>query len=84
MIAVHYFASVRENLGADLEKLELPAEVQTVEQLVTYLADKHGDKWAQVLGEKAVLVAVNHEMSDRTATIANGDEVAFFPPVTGG
>ena len=84
MIAVHYFASIRENLGTGLEKLELPAGVGTVAQLIDHLAEKHGGAWAEVLGAKSVMIAVNHEMTDRSAPVANGDEVAFFPPVTGG
>ena len=84
MIAVHYFASIREALDCDLEKLELPEGVNTVSQLIRYLGDRHGNDWAQVLEAANVMVAVNHEMTDRSAPLAAGDEVAFFPPVTGG
>ena len=84
MIAVHYFASIREALGRDLDKLELPTGVTTVAGLIDHLAGENGDKWRDVLAGNSVMVAVNHEMSDRSTTIANGDEVAFFPPVTGG
>ena len=84
MIAVHYFASVRESLGCDLEKLELPAGVTTVAGLIDLLVKKHGKGWQDVLGERSVMIAVNHEMADRSASLADGDEVAFFPPVTGG
>jgi molybdopterin synthase sulfur carrier subunit len=84
MIAVHFFASIREALDCDLEKLELPTDVTTVEQLIAHLAEKHGATWADVLEEGSIMIAVNHEMTGRSANIANGDEVAFFPPVTGG
>ena len=84
MIAVHYFASVRESLGCDLEKLELPADVNTVAGLIDVLVNKHGKHWQEVLGERSVMIAVNYEIADRSASLADGDEVAFFPPVTGG
>ncbi len=84
MIAVHFFASIREALGVEHKTLDLPADVETVEQLVTFLASKYGDSWADVLGKGSVMVAVNHEMADRCASLQAGDEVAFFPPVTGG
>ncbi len=84
MIAVHFFASIRETLGVEHKTFDLPADVKTVEQLVTFLASQHGDSWADVLGKGSVMVAVNHEMADRSASLQAGDEVAFFPPVTGG
>jgi len=84
MIAVHFFASIREALGVEHINIDLPADVKTIEQLVTFLASKHGDSWAEVLGKGSVMVAVNHEMADRFASLQAGDEVAFFPPVTGG
>ena len=84
MIAVHFFASIRESLGCDLEKVDLPAGVSTVEQLITHLVQQHGSDWKNVLEDGQVLVAVNHEITDRQADISSGDEVAFFPPVTGG
>lgn len=84
MIAVHYFASIRESLDCELEKFNLPEGVNTVEDLIGFLAEKHGGPWCDVLDAGNVMIAVNHEMTDRSAPVAEGDEVAFFPPVTGG
>lgn len=84
MIAVHFFASIREALDCDLEKLDLPEGVTTVDGLIRHLAEKHGGQWLDVLDAGNVMIAVNHEMRDRSAILAEGDEVAFFPPVTGG
>lgn len=84
MIAVHYFASVREALGREQDKLELPEGINTVDQLIAYLVDKNGSVWAESLNAKSLMIAVNHEVADRGASLAEGDEVAFFPPVTGG
>ncbi|MFT5321178.1 MAG: molybdopterin synthase sulfur carrier subunit [Pseudohongiellaceae bacterium] len=84
MIAIHYFASIREALGCEHEKIDLPDDVETVEQLISHLIKKHGAPWAEVLGAGSLMIAVNHEMTDSSASLDAGDEVAFFPPVTGG
>ena len=84
MIAVHYFASIREALGCEHETLDLPDGVDSVDQLITWLVSEHGNAWNEVLGDKTVMVAVNHEMADRDTAVRAGDEIAFFPPVTGG
>jgi molybdopterin synthase sulfur carrier subunit len=84
MIAVHYFASIRENLGKEAETFELPEGVATVAQLIDHLIQHNGSTWSEVFADNAVMIAVNHEMTDRSAILSAGDEVAFFPPVTGG
>ena len=84
MIAIHYFASIREALGCEHEEIDLPDSVGTVEQLITYLVESHDESWAEVLANSSLMIAVNHEVSDRAASLNSGDEVAFFPPVTGG
>lgn len=84
MIAIHYFASIREALDCEHENIDLPGDVETVEQLISHLVKKHGSPWSEVLGTNSLMIAVNHEMTDRNAVLGAGDEVAFFPPVTGG
>lgn len=84
MLKLVFFASLRERLGTAGESLELPDGVSTVAGLVTYLATKRGPIWQQVLQDTQVLTAVNQEMCDSDEQIASGDEIAFFPPVTGG
>ncbi|WP_432696832.1 molybdopterin converting factor subunit 1 [Marinobacterium sp. YM272] len=79
-----YFASVREQLGADTETLDLPAGVTTVAGLVEWLSAERGEPWSSVLGNARLLCAVNQEMCGLDTAIAQADEVAFFPPVTGG
>ncbi|WP_207061701.1 molybdopterin converting factor subunit 1 [Motiliproteus sp. SC1-56] len=78
-----FFASIREQLGTDAETLELAAELNTVQALIDHLRTR-GEPWASVLAAEQLLVAVNQEMAERSAVIKSGDEVAFFPPVTGG
>ena len=80
---VIYLARLRETLGRGNEQIELP-DASTVATLVVALRDR-GGPWAIELGAgRAVRVAVNHEMTDLTASLRDGDEVALFPPVTGG
>lgn len=82
MIDVLYFASFREMLGKGEEKL--PANHDTVECLLKALADR-GDNWKTALLENPNLqIAVNHNVASRDAKLKAGDEIAFFPPVTGG
>ncbi|OFZ90678.1 MAG: molybdopterin converting factor subunit 1 [Betaproteobacteria bacterium RBG_16_66_20] len=83
-VRVLYFASVREKLGRDAEELELPADVSTIAGLRTHLRAR-GGAWAEALAESRLLrTAVNQDMAPPAAAIKPGDEVAFFPPVTGG
>ncbi|MBV1790310.1 molybdopterin converting factor subunit 1 [Marinobacterium sp. D7] len=79
-----YFASVREQLGIDSETLTLPAGVGTVEQLIAWLAAERGGPWAATLRDQRLLCAVNQEMTTLQTALNDSDEVAFFPPVTGG
>ncbi|OEZ64069.1 MULTISPECIES: molybdopterin converting factor subunit 1 [unclassified Duganella] len=82
-VTVKFFASVREALGASSETLELPAGVGTVGDLRAHLAAR-GDAWQQALGNPALRMACNQVMCGADAALADGAEVAFFPPVTGG
>lgn len=82
MVNVLYFASFREQLGKAQE--QLPAEFDSVESLLKVLAER-GEIWQQALANNPNLqIAVNHDMANRETSIKAGDEIAFFPPVTGG
>jgi molybdopterin synthase sulfur carrier subunit len=85
-VRVLFFARLREQLGSAGEEVELAAGVSTVAQLRGQLAAR-GAAWSEALsasGNRAVRAAVNHDMAGPDAVLAEGDEVAFFPPVTGG
>ena len=83
-VTVLFFASLREQLGAGSEALELPAGVTTVGELRRHLGQR-GGAYAKVFAEKALVrAAVNQDMAEPSAPLHAGDEVAFFPPVTGG
>ena len=79
-----FFASLRERLGTAREELELPVSVKTVGALREHLRAR-GGAWAEVFAAtRNVRAAVNQDMVQSAAAIKAGDEIAFFPPVTGG
>ncbi len=83
-LKVLYFASIRERVGTGAEELELPAGAATVADLRRLLRARGGE-WEKVLDEKRLVrFAVNQDMAGAETAIKAGDEVAFFPPVTGG
>ena len=83
-VKVLFFAGLREQLGTPGEEIELPGGIVTVAGLRSYLS-KRGNSWKTALAEgKLVRAAVNQDMVQQSAAIKAGDEVAFFPPVTGG
>jgi len=84
MVKVLYFARLREDLGCAEETIALPAGVDTVAGLRAHLMAR-GSAWRQGLAPgRALQVAVNQDMAQPGTPVKLGDEVAFFPPVTGG
>ena len=83
-VKVLFFAGLREQLGTPGLEIELPAGVSTVAGLKSHLSEK-GASWKEALsGKKLVRAAVNQDMVEQGAALKAGDEIAFFPPVTGG
>ena len=83
-VKVLYFAALREQLGTSGEDVELPSGVATVAALRSHLRGR-GGAWELALADgKLIRMAVNQDMAQPSAAIKAGDEVAFFPPVTGG
>jgi sulfur-carrier protein len=79
-----YFAWLRTRIGTAEEELDPPANIGTVAALVDWLGTR-GPQFAEALkNRKLVRVAVNKEYVGWDHRLAPGDEVAFFPPVTGG
>ena len=83
-IEVLYFARLREVFGREREHIELPGNVRDVAALTAWLRSR-GASWERELAPgKPVRIAVNQDMAGADTPVNNGDEVAFFPPVTGG
>jgi len=79
-----YFARIRETIGCSSEKYNLPASVTTVGELMECLREK-GTNYAAAFGDESLIrVAVNQTYVNFDHAISDGDEVAFFPPMTGG
>jgi len=78
-----FFAGLREALGVASESLALPAGIVTVGGLREHLAAR-GERWSALATTKNLRAAVNQQMVGLDAPLQPGDEVAFFPPVTGG
>jgi sulfur-carrier protein len=83
-IKVLYFARIKEALNYSSEDIELPNEVINITLLKNWLSLR-GETWSNLFsGKQVVRAAINHELVDNMASFKDGDEVAFFPPVTGG
>ena len=83
-INILYFAIIKESVNYSSENIDLPNHVTTVTALKNYLALR-GDNWANLFnGKQVIRAAINHAVVDDLTEINAGDEVAFFPPVTGG
>ncbi|GBD40837.1 Molybdopterin synthase sulfur carrier subunit [bacterium HR39] len=81
---VRYFAWLRQRTGVAEEEVEPPAHVRTVGELARWLGERH-PRFGEVLAAGgAVRFAVNQEYADPDTPVKADDEVAFFPPVTGG
>lgn len=79
-LKILYFAGLREAIGSGGESVELPSGAATLADLRAALGQRH----PALLAAKNLRAAVNQKMVGMEAPVADGDEVAFFPPVTGG
>jgi molybdopterin synthase sulfur carrier subunit len=85
VVDIFYFASVREAMDCDREKIELPNATAHISDLVDLMAVQNKKFWqVQNTGVAPLLVSVNQELATGDTAISEGDEVAFFPPMTGG
>lgn len=83
-LKVLFFARLREQLDCAEMALPFSDGLATVDELCNYLIAQGGDAWRAVLEEENLICAVNQSVVTKEAQLAAGDEVAFFPPVTGG
>ncbi|MGB6350562.1 MAG: molybdopterin converting factor subunit 1 [Pseudolabrys sp.] len=81
---LRYFAWVRERVGKPEEIIEVPANIATVGELMTWLASR-GEEYAYAFKNlNVVRAAIDHKHVRLDAAIKNAGEIAFFPPMTGG
>jgi sulfur-carrier protein len=84
VVTLLYFASLRESLGCSREQVALPAATTTVSSLLDTLRSRDA-RWSDAFAPgRQWRVAVNQRMADLATPLKPGDEIAFFPPVTGG
>jgi len=79
-----YFAWVREKTGTSSEDISIPENIATVSELVDWLKTREGGYAEAFADQNVVRAAVNQEYVALDHAVSDDDEVAFFPPVTGG
>ena len=79
-----YFAWLKEHTGCSCEDMSLPNGVRTVEALIPHIKRKSAGHTTAFADLETVRVAVNRVYGNLATQVADGDEIAFFPPVTGG
>lgn len=85
MIQIFYFASIREQLDCSTEEISLTDNIRTISELKHFLSAR-GDRWHDIFdaSNQGVLFSINQEIARSHQAISDGDEIAFFPQVTGG
>jgi molybdopterin synthase sulfur carrier subunit len=84
MLKIFYFASLREQLGAEQHAFVLPTSVKNVGELIEFLKGENSDFKEVFDSAPKILVAVNQVVVSRNFELTENDEIAFFPPMTGG
>jgi len=83
-VSLLYFASFRERLKLENEMIEIDESIKNIADLKQLLASRK-NAWEDVFSaDKNVLVSINQNMAKTHSPITHNDEIAFFPPVTGG
>ena len=84
MITVFYFASIREHMGRGEDRLETVENLTTVAALIRYLSETDSSFSELSQSPNQPLISVNQIFAETSSPIKDGDEVGFFPPMTGG
>ena len=83
-MVIKYFTWIREHVGKSEENFDLPSNVTTINELINYL-NSLNDQYKHAFAKRSLIkIAINKTYSPIESKINNNDEVAFFPPVTGG
>jgi molybdopterin synthase sulfur carrier subunit len=81
---IKYFSWIKEHVGKSEEQIELPDHINNVDELINHL-NELDKKYSLILEKKKLIkIAINKTYSSFDTNISNNDEIAFFPPVTGG
>jgi molybdopterin synthase sulfur carrier subunit len=83
MVQLRFFASLRETLGVGDEQIDLPDGITDLPTLTGWLQQRD-ETWRTTLGNSRLQVAINQTIVKPDCPVSDGDEVAWFPPVTGG
>ena len=84
MLRVLFFGRFREELDCAELKLVFSENYTNLQGLQDALIAERGGQWLEVLAQENVIRAVNQEVATQNVALSDGDEIAFFPPVTGG
>ena len=84
MLNVLFFARIREELNCHAIELEWEDAIADIDRLQATICRDRGQLWFDVLGQENMIRAVNQTVVVGNCALNDGDEIAFFPPVTGG
>ena len=81
---VKYFSWIKEHIGKSEEVIDLPIDITTIKELIIYLENLNENYRLAFEKKNLIKIAINQSYSSLDDKIDNNDEIAFFPPVTGG
>ena len=79
-----YFSWLKETLDISEESIKPPSNIKNIENLIKWLSAKSVKHKKVFLKSKNIRCAINHQIVNKNSKIKNKDEIAFFPPFTGG
>ena len=83
-MVVKYFSWIKEHIGKSEEVIDLPIDITTIKELIIYLENLNENYSLAFEKKNLIKIAINKSYSSLDDKIDNNDEIAFFPPVTGG
>ena len=83
-MVIKYFSWIKEHIGKSEEQIILPSHITNINQLINYLNEIDEKYYLLYEKKELIKIAVNKTYSSFDTNISNSDEIAFFPPVTGG